>query len=93
MKYYELDKEEDKILEAYNKGRLKSVPNLKKEIERMHEYAKLALDKNKNVNIRISEADLLKVKAMAVRKGIPYQTLLTSLIHQYSTDQIKDRII
>lgn len=90
MKYFELDEQEKEILGAYNKGKLKSVPNLKQEIKRFQTYAKVALDKTKNVNIRISEGDLLKIRALAMRKGIPYQTLLTSLIHQYSTDQLHE---
>ena len=78
---------------AYNKGKLKTVPNVKQEIARYQTYAKAALDKTKNINIRISESTLLKIKALAMRKGIPYQTLLTSLIHQYSTNQIRDKVI
>jgi predicted DNA binding CopG/RHH family protein len=84
MKYYELDNYEKEVLEAYEKGRLKSVPNLKKEIERYRSYAKASLDKTKNINIRISERDLFKVKALALKKGLPYQTLISSIVHQHS---------
>lgn len=93
MKYIELDEEEKEILKAYNSGKLKSVPNVKQEIARHQSYAKAALDKTKNINLRISEADLLKIKAQAAGKGIPYQTLLASLIHQYSSGKIRDRVI
>ncbi|OGE73599.1 MAG: hypothetical protein A3I07_01050 [Candidatus Doudnabacteria bacterium RIFCSPLOWO2_02_FULL_42_9] len=91
MKYFELDEEEKEILKAFNNGELKSVPNVKKEIARYTAYAKAALNKTKNVNLRISEADLLKIKAKALEKGIPYQTLMASLIHQYSTGRIKEQ--
>ena len=84
MKYFELDNYEKEILEAYEKGKLKSVPNLKKEMERYRGYAKASLDKTKNINIRISERDLFKVKALALRKGLPYQTLISSIVHQHS---------
>lgn len=84
MKYYELDDYEKKILKAYEKGKLKSVPNAKKEISRYRAYAKASLDKTKNINIRISERDLFKVKALALEKGLPYQTLISSIVHQYS---------
>lgn len=93
MKYYELDEEEKDILEAYNRGKIKPLPNLEYEKRRLRLYAKTALDKTKNINLRVSEADLLKIKAKALEKGMPYQTLLASLIHQYSTDQIKEKII
>jgi len=84
MKYYELDEEEKEILKAYNSGKLKSVRNLEKEKARYQVYAKAQLDKTKNINIRISESDLLRIKARALKQGIPYQTLVASLIHQYS---------
>ncbi len=84
MKYYELDDYEKMVLEAYEKGRLKSIPNAKKEISRYRAYAKANLDKTKNINIRISERDLFKVKALASKKGLPYQTLISSIVHQYS---------
>jgi len=92
MKYYELDPEEKEILEAFNKGKVKSVPNVREEIARYKAYAKAALDKTKNINLRVSEADLLKIKALAAEKGIPYQTLLASLVHQYSTGRIKNTV-
>ncbi|OGE98609.1 hypothetical protein A2814_01440 [Candidatus Nomurabacteria bacterium RIFCSPHIGHO2_01_FULL_38_19] len=84
MKYYELDEYEEEILRAYEKGKLKSVPNAKREISRYQAYAKTTLDKTKNINIRISERDLLKVKALALKKGLPYQTLISSIVHQHS---------
>ena len=89
MKYYELDEYEKEILRDYEKGKFKPAPNLKKEMERYKAYAKATLDKTKNINIRISESDLLKIKALALQKGLPYQTLIASLIHQHSTGQIK----
>ena len=84
MKYYELDNYEKEVLEAYEKGKLKSVPNKKQELVRYRSYAKATLDKAKNINIRISERDLWKVKALALKKGFPYQTLISSIIHQNS---------
>lgn len=83
MKYYELDKEEKEILEAFNKGEFKSVPNVKKEITRLQKVANNTLNKTKNINIRLSEKDLRKIKSKAMEQGIPYQTLITSVIHQY----------
>ena len=84
MKYYELDDYEKEVLKFYEKGKLKSVPNKKQEIARYQSYAKSSLDKTKNINIRISERDLLKVKALALKKGLPYQTLISSIVHQHS---------
>ncbi len=84
-----LNKEEKEILEDFEKGEMKSVKETEKE-----SYVKQAqntLKKSKNINIRISERDLQKIKAIAARKGLPYQTFISSLLHQYSTKK-KNRI-
>ncbi len=84
-----LNKEEKEILEDFEKGEMKSVKEAEKE-----SYVKQAqntLKKSKNINIRISERDLQKIKAIAARKGLPYQTFISSLLHQYSAKK-KDRI-
>lgn len=91
MKYYDLDKTEQQILNDYEAGKLKPVKSFKVEKNQYKKYTKSVLDKTKNINIRISESDLAKVKSMAVKKGVPYQTMLTSVIHQYSTGVIKER--
>ena len=78
-----LDKEEKEILEAYEKGNLLSVPNIKKEKARYREYAKSTLKKNKRINIRISERDLIHLQRKAVEEGLPYQTLISSILHKY----------
>ncbi len=43
--------------------------------------------KSKNINIRISDSDLNKIKEKSLKEGLPYQTLITSIIHKYVTDQ------
>ena len=48
----------------------------------MQKYATNTLNKTKNINIRLSEKDLHKIKVKAMEKGIPYQTFIASLIHQ-----------
>ena len=86
QKYYELDNEEEKILHDFDEGVLKSVPNAKKEVERYRGYAKASLDKTRNINIRLSERDLQKIKAKAAKKGLPYQTFVSSILHQYGAE-------
>lgn len=91
MKYFELDAEEKKILKDYETGKLKAGLGRLKLQKQYRQYAKGVLDKTKNVNIRISETDLLKIKSLAVKKGIPYQTMLTSLIHQHSNGELSNQ--
>lgn len=85
-----LDDYEKEVLNGLEKEGYKSVPNVKDEIEQYRAIARATLAKKRNINIRISEADLFKVKSLAAKKGIPYQTMITSVIHQYSTGQIKE---
>ncbi len=90
---YELDEYEQEIEEGLRKEGFKRIPNFKREMERYRAAAKATLAKNKNVNIRISEQDLSRIKSKAASQGVPYQTLLTSLIHQYSNNQIEYNVL
>ncbi len=83
-----LSREEKAILRAFDRGELKSVPSAKSEIGRYREYAKSALMKNKRVNIRISERDLRQIQQRAVEEGLPYQTLMSSVLHQFVTGSL-----
>ena len=76
--------EDKEILEAYERGTFKSIPNIKKEIARYREYAKSTLRKNKRINIRISEIDIVHIQRKAVENGLPYQTLISSVLHKYA---------
>ncbi len=84
MKYYELTKEEERLIEDYEEGELRSIPDQLQETTRYRSYAKSSLNRERNINIRLSERDLQKIKAKAAEKGLPYQTLVSSILHQYS---------
>lgn len=86
MKYYKLDKEEKEILKDLENNKYVNIKNSKVEIAKLEKAAKATLNKTRNINIRLSEKDLHKLKSKAIKIGIPYQTLLTSLIRQYSDD-------
>ncbi|RJP65922.1 MAG: antitoxin [Candidatus Abyssobacteria bacterium SURF_17] len=78
-----LTKEEKEILESFEKGEwvpTKNLPRRKKELMR---YARNTLKKDKRLNIRISERDLLELQRMAVREGLPYQTFVSSILHKF----------
>lgn len=81
---YNFDSEELEILRAFESGKLNGpVPS-----ESMVLAAQQTLKKNKNINIRISENDLEAIKLRAAREGMPYQTLIGSLIHKYASGYI-----
>jgi len=83
MKYFELTKEERKILEDFEKGKLVGVKNIAKQKKLYQKYAKNTLNKTRNINIRLSEKVLAKLKTEAAQQGVPYQTLASSLLHQF----------
>ncbi len=88
MKKYKLDKEEKAILKSIEAGEWKAYKPTEKELKRYAEMAKNTLKKNQRMNIRISKADLSGIKARAAEEGIPYQTLVASLIHNYVTGRV-----
>ncbi len=89
-KQLSLTKEEREIITAYESGHLKTVPNFEKEKARLEAIARFTMKKNRSINIRLTERDLQKVKAKAAEKGLPYQTFIGSLLHQYSSGKIKE---
>ncbi len=84
MKFYELSQEEQQILDDVEQGEFASVGNLEEEQKRFQLVAKESLGKTKNINIRLSEKALLKIKAKAAENGLPYQTLVSSVLHRFA---------
>jgi predicted DNA binding CopG/RHH family protein len=91
MKKYQLNKEEEKILKDFESGKYKSISNVEKEKGKYQQYAKKTLSKSRNINIRISDRDLQRIKAIAAEKGLPYQTFISSLLHQYTSRSLRAR--
>ena len=60
----------------------------KKEKKQYEEYARYSLNKQKRINIRICERDLMKIRAKALEEGIPYQSLISMLIHKYNEGKV-----
>ena len=83
MNEIKLDKEEEEILDSFERGEWQKVKNLKGEIEKHQEYARKTLKKDKRINIRLSTKDLEEIQALAAEHGIPYQTLISSILHRY----------
>jgi len=86
----ELDKEEQQLLDSVERWEWKTIPNLKREAKQYQEYAKATFQKNRRVNIRISEKDLVNIQKKAVEEGIPYQTLMSSVLHKFISGHFKE---
>lgn len=81
MSDLKLQQDELELLASYEAEEWKSVKKLKEQKEQNRAYARATFRKDKRVNIRISEKDLLDLQKRAIRQGIPYQTLLYSVLH------------
>jgi predicted DNA binding CopG/RHH family protein len=87
-----LTKEEKDILDSVEKGEWKTIPNFKREAKRMQEAARATLRKDKRVNIRMTERDLVHFQKKAMEEGLPYQTLISSVLHKYINGRIKEKV-
>ena len=84
------DYDESEVIEAYEAGRLKSVAT-KAELARLKAAARATALKDRRVNIRLSSVDLMDIQTRALEEGMPYQTLIASILHKYVTGQLKER--
>ena len=91
MKAIQLDEEEKEILESFERGEWRPVRNQKQEIRKLREAARNTLRKDKRINIRMSSKDLNEVQVLAAQEGIPYQTLISSIIHKYVSGGLAER--
>ena len=83
MSNLKLQQDELELLASYEAEEWKSAKKIKEQKEQYRAYARATLRKDKRVNIRISERDLLALQKCAMRQGIPYQTLISSVLHKY----------
>jgi predicted DNA binding CopG/RHH family protein len=85
-----VDSYEAEVLKAFEKGKLRSVAT-KAELERLKAAARATSIKNRRVNIRLSSIDLSDVQARALEEGVPYQTLIASVLHKYVSGRLSER--
>ena len=86
-----LDLEESELLESIERVNEKPVTEQGAQIERYMDYARATFRKDKRVNIRISGKDLHALKVRALEEGIPYQTLMASVLHKYTEGRLVEK--
>ena len=86
----DLEKDERALLKSVEAGEWRSVPGRDDEVARYREYAAATFKKDRRINIRISTKDLNALQKRALREGIPYQTLVASVLHKYVTGQFTE---
>jgi predicted DNA binding CopG/RHH family protein len=83
------DREEQALLRAFESGDLKYKRPTKAELDEARAAARATLKRDKRMNIRVSSMDLLGLQTKAAKLGMPYQTLVSSVLHQYLTGRLK----
>ena len=87
-----LDKEELQILEDFERGEFKRIPNFSAEKKALEDSARSTLQKDKRINIRISSRDLERIQMRAAREGMPYQTYISSTLHKLVSGRLEERV-
>ena len=91
MNDLKLQPDELELLASYENEEWRSLKNVKEQVTQYQAYARAFFRKDKRVNIRISENDLLNLQKRALREGIPYQTLISSVLHKYISGTLTER--
>jgi predicted DNA binding CopG/RHH family protein len=86
-----LNKEEKEILDAYEKGYIKAKRPLEEELKEVKKIAETTFRKNRRITIRLYDHDYKGIQKKAMEKGIPYQTLISGMIHQYIEGDLVER--
>jgi predicted DNA binding CopG/RHH family protein len=84
-----VDEYEAQLLAAFDAGKLKSVAT-KSELAKMRAAARATALKDKRVNIRLSAGDLQDIQVKALEEGLPYQTLIASVLHKYVAGRLQE---
>lgn len=90
-KKFDLDEHEKEILEEFEKGKFVSVENVEEEMQLAEKAARHFMKRESRISLRISGADLNMARRLAVQEGLPYQTLLASIIHKFVTGRLIER--
>ena len=86
-----LDPEEKELLEAYKNGKMAPQKPSNELLSNLSRAAENTFKKDRRINIRLSNHDLSGIQRIALQKGIPYQALISGLIHQYVEGDIHEK--
>ncbi len=86
-----LSEEERDILNRFERGELRSAPDAERQMEIARQAARNTFNKTRRVNLRVTERDFLLAHSRAREEGMPYQTLLSSVIHKYLSGRLTEK--
>jgi predicted DNA binding CopG/RHH family protein len=89
MSNKKLNREEQELLKAFEAGEFESVLEDERRTQ-LTKFAEETIRKDKRINIRISSRDLEALQRRALEEGLPYQTLVSSVLHKYVSGGLKD---
>jgi predicted DNA binding CopG/RHH family protein len=78
-----IDQEEKDLMESIERNELEPVKKFDHEKEKAVSAARNTLKKDKRINLRLTQKDYHQIQIKAIEEGIPYQTLISSLVHKY----------
>ena len=85
-----MDADEKELLEFVERGDWKSAKGGKRERARYSRYARVTFRKDRRLNIRLSSKDLEAIQKKALAEGLPYHTLISTLLHKYASGRLKE---
>ncbi len=88
-----LDPYEEDILKSYENDEWISVNDLEEKKEGYADIAKATFKKNKVISIKLSEKDYIDIQSKSIEENIPYQTLISSIIHKYLTGKLVEKVL
>ncbi len=86
-----LTKEEKEILDSVERGEWKRIPDSDNEAKRYEEAARATLRKDKRISIRLTQHDFVRVQKKALEESLPYQTLISSVVHKFVNGQLVEK--
>jgi len=87
------DPEEKEIFESYERGEWMPIKNKTAELVKLRRYARNTLQKSKRINIRLTENDMIGIRTKAAEEGIPYQSLISGILHKYLNGMLTEKRI
>lgn len=86
-----IDQEEKDLMESIERDDWQPVKNFEKEKEKAIAAARNTLKKDKRINLRLTQKDYHQIQIKAIEEGIPYQTLISSIVHKYLNGSLAPR--
>ena len=86
------ERDEQEILDSYERGEWKSIGRSRKQLDIYSKYARGSMAKDKRVNVRLPSTTLEALQLKALEEGMPYQTLITSVLHKFISGRLVEKL-